>query len=176
MNHSTPGLPVHHQLLESTLNPCPLTRWCHPTISSSVIPFSSCFQPFPASGSFPWSQFFVSAGRSTEVSASASVLPMNIQDCFPLGWIGWISLQSKDSQEFSPTSQFKSINSTFISMLCSPELLAQCPLPFIPHLRIPLSMNSLHMAAGNLEDCKGRMVVSWQPPSPPHLHLHRMGL
>ena len=76
-------------------NSCPLSRWCHPTISSSVIPFSSCPQSFPASGSFQMSQFFASGGQSIGVSASASVLPMNAQDWFPLGWTGWISLQSK---------------------------------------------------------------------------------
>ena len=76
-------------------NSCPLSRWRHPTISSSIIPFSSCLQSFPASGSFPMSQFFPSGGQSTGVSASASVLPMNIQDWFPLGWTGWISLKSK---------------------------------------------------------------------------------
>ena len=90
-------------------NSCPLSRWCHPTISSSVIPFSSCPQSFPASGSFPMSQLFTSGGRSIGVSASASVLPMNTQDWSPLGWTGWISLQSRDSQESSPTPQFKSI-------------------------------------------------------------------
>ena len=73
-------------------NSCPLSQWCHPTISSSVVPFSSCPQSFPASGSFPLSQFFASGGQSVGVSASASVLPMNIQDCFPLGWTSWISL------------------------------------------------------------------------------------
>ena len=76
-------------------NPCPLSRWCHPTISSSVIPFSSCPQSFAASGSFLMSQFFASGDHSIAVSASASVLPMNIQDRFLLGWTGWISLQSK---------------------------------------------------------------------------------
>ena len=74
---------------------CPLSWWCHLTISSSVVPFSSCLQSFPASGSFPMSQFFTSGGQCIGVSASTSVLPMNIQDWFPLGWIGWISLQSK---------------------------------------------------------------------------------
>ena len=82
-----------------TLGPCsnsrPLSWWCHPTISSSVVPFFSCLQSFPASGSFQMSQFFSSVGQSIEVSASASVLPMNIQDWFPLGWTGWISLLSK---------------------------------------------------------------------------------
>jgi len=76
-------------------NSCPLSWWCHPTISSSVIPFSSCLQSFPASGSFQMSQFFASGGQSIGVSASASVLPMNIQDWFPLGWTGCISLKSK---------------------------------------------------------------------------------
>ena len=75
-------------------NPCPLNQWCHPTISSSVIPFFSCPQSFPASGSFQMSQFFASGGQSIGVSASASVLPVNIQVWFPVGWIGWISLQS----------------------------------------------------------------------------------
>ena len=76
-------------------NSWPLRRWWHPTISSSVIPFSSHRQSFPASGSFQISQFFASGGQSIGVSASISVLPMNIQDWFPLGWTGWISLQSK---------------------------------------------------------------------------------
>ena len=95
---------------------------CHPTISSSVIPFSSCLQSFPASGPFPMSQFFPSGGQSVRVSASASVLPMNIQDWSPLGWTGWISLQSRDSQESSPTPQFKSINSSVLSFLYGPTL------------------------------------------------------
>ena len=76
-------------------NSCPASQWCHPTISSSVVPFSSCPQSFPASGSFPMRQFFASGGQSIGVSASTSVLPMNILDWFPLGWTGWISLQSK---------------------------------------------------------------------------------
>ena len=76
-------------------NPCPLSWWCHPTISSSVIPFSSCPQSFPASGSFQMSQLFPSGGQSIGVSASTSVLPMNIQDWSHLGWTGWISFQPK---------------------------------------------------------------------------------
>ena len=74
-------------------NWCLLNCWCYPTISSSVVPFSSCFQSFPTSGSFPMSQFFTSAGQSIGISASASVLPVYIQDWSPLGWTGWISLQ-----------------------------------------------------------------------------------
>jgi len=76
-------------------NSCPLSRWCHPTISSSVVPFSSCPQSFPASGSFQMHQFFASGGQIIGVSASTSVLPMNTQDWSPLGWTGWISLQSQ---------------------------------------------------------------------------------
>ena len=86
-------------------NSCPLSWWCHPAISSSVIPFSSHLQSFPASGSFQMSQFFASGGQSIEVSASSSVLPMNIQDWSPLGWTGWTSLQSKGlSRVFSNTT------------------------------------------------------------------------
>ena len=81
------------------------SRWCHPTISSSVVPFSSCFQSFPASGSFQMSQFFASDSQSIGASAWASVLPMIIQDWFPLGWTSWISLQSKGlSRVFSNTT------------------------------------------------------------------------
>ena len=76
-------------------NSCPLSQWCHPTISSFVVPLSSCLHSFPASQSFPMSHFFASSGQRIGVSASASVLPMNIQDLFPLGWTGCISLQSK---------------------------------------------------------------------------------
>ena len=101
--------------LQHTRPPCPLptpgvysnwlSRWCHPTISSSVIPFPSLCQSFLASGSFLMSQFFTSDGQSIGVSASASVLPMNIQDRFPLGWTGWISWQSKGlSRVFSNTT------------------------------------------------------------------------
>ena len=101
-------------------NPCPLSQWCHPTISSSVIPFSSCPQSFPASGSSQMSQLFVSDGQSIGVSASASVLPMNTQDWFPLRLTGWISCTPRDSQEYSPTPQFKTINSLMLSFLYSP--------------------------------------------------------
>ena len=85
-------------------NPCPLSRWRHPAISSSVVPFSSCPQSFPASGSFQMSQLFASGGQSIGVSASTSVLPMNTQDWSPLGWTGWISLQSKGLSRESSTT------------------------------------------------------------------------
>ena len=84
---------------------CPWSWWCHPTISSSVIPFSSCLQSFPAWGSFPMTQLFASDGQNTGALASASVLPKNIQDWFPLGWTGWMSFQSKGlSKVFSDTT------------------------------------------------------------------------
>ena len=86
-------------------NPCPLCRWCHPAISSSVIPFSSCPQSLPASESFPMSQLFTWGGQSIGVSVLTSVLPMNTQDCSPLEWTGWISLQSNGlSRVFSNTA------------------------------------------------------------------------
>ena len=88
-------LPCQSPTLGACSNSCPSSQWCHPTISSSVVPFSSCLQSFPASGSFPISYFFASGGQSIGVSASASVLPMNTQDWSPLGWTGWIFLQSK---------------------------------------------------------------------------------
>ena len=103
MDCSPPGLPVHHQLLEFTQTH---VHWVGDAIQPShlVVPFSSCLQSFPASGSFQMSQFFASGGQSIAVSASVSVLPMNIQDWFPLGWTGWISLQSKGlSRVFSNT-------------------------------------------------------------------------
>ena len=118
---STPGLPVHYQLLELAQT-SPSSHWCHPTISSSVVPFFSCLHTFPASGSFSISQFFAAGGQGIEALASASVLPMNIQDWFPLRLTGLISLQSKDPQKSSPTPQFKSINSWALSFLYGPTL------------------------------------------------------
>ena len=91
--HARPPCPSPSTRVNS--NWCPLSGWCHPAIWSCVVPFSSCLQSFPASGSFQMSQLFTSGGRSTGVSASASVLPMNTQDWSSLGWTGWISLQSK---------------------------------------------------------------------------------
>ena len=98
----------------------PLSQWCHPALSSSVVPFSSCRQSFPTSGSFPMSRLFTSDGQNIGVSASTSVLPMNFQDWFTLGWTGWISCSPRDSQESS--TQFKSINFLALSFLYSPTL------------------------------------------------------
>ena len=104
MNRSTPGLPVHHQLTEFTQTH-PSSQWCHPVISSSVVPFSACPQSLPASESFPMSQLFTSCGQSTGVSALASFRPKKSQGWSPLRWTGWISLQSKGlSRVFSNTT------------------------------------------------------------------------
>ena len=117
MDCSTLGFPVHHHLPELAQTQCSLSRSCHPIISSYVVPFSSCPQSFPATWPFQMSQLFASGGQSIGVSASTSVLPMNTQDWFLLGWTGWISLQSRDSQESSPAPQFKSISSSVLSFL-----------------------------------------------------------
>ena len=119
MNRSTPGLPVHHQVPEFTQTH---VHWVGDAISSSVVPFSSCPQSLPASGSFPMSQLFTWGDQSIGVSASASVLPMNTQDWSPLGWTGWISLQSKGLSRVFSNTQFKSINSSVLSFLHSPTL------------------------------------------------------
>ena len=103
-------------------NSCPSRWWCHPTFSSSVVPFSSHLQSFPASRSFPRSQFFTSSGQSIGLSASTSVLPMNIQDWFPLDGLVGSPCSPRNSQESSPTPQFKSINSSVLSFLYSPTL------------------------------------------------------
>ena len=105
LNRSMPDLPVHHQLPEFTQNTLPLSQWCHPAISSSAVPFSSCPQYLPASESFPMSQLFAWGGQSTGVSALASFLPKNSQGWSPLEWTGWISLQSRGlSGAFSNTT------------------------------------------------------------------------
>ena len=101
---------------------CPLSWWCHSTISSSVTPFSSCLQAFSASGAFPMSWLFALNGWSIGASASASVLPMNIQDWFPLdGLVGFLC-SPRDSQESSPAPQSESINSSVLSLLYGPTL------------------------------------------------------
>ena len=128
MSNSLPALGLQHAgppcpspAPRACSGSCLSSRWCHPTISFSVIPFSSRLQSSPASGSFPMSPFFVSSDQSIGASASASVLLINIQDWFPLGWTGWISLSSRDSQE-STIPQVKSINSSAFSFLYSPTL------------------------------------------------------
>ena len=129
LSHSVVPNPLQPHELQHARPPCPsptpgvytnsclLRQWCHPAISNSVVPFSSHLQSFPASGSFPISQLFISGGQSIGASASASVLPKNIQNWFPLGWTGWIPCSPRDSQESSPTPQFKSINSSALSFM-----------------------------------------------------------
>ena len=120
-------LPCPSPTLGVYSNSCPLSQWCHPTISSSVVPFSSCLQSFPASGSFPMSQSFTSGGQSIGVSASASVLPMTIQDWFPLQWTGWISLLSKGlSRVFSNTTVLKAL-----ILQCSAFFIVQLSYPYM---------------------------------------------
>ena len=103
-------------------NSCPSSRWCHPAISSSVVPFSSCPQSLPASESFPMSRLFAWGGQSIGVSALPSVLPKKSQDWSPLEWTGWISLQSKGLSRVFWTPQLKSVNSSALSLLHSPTL------------------------------------------------------
>ena len=125
MDCSTPGFPVHHQLTEFTQTHVHRVG-CYPTISSSVISFSSCPQSFQSSGSFPMSQFFASSGQSIGISASASVLPMNIQDWFPLGLTGLISLQYKG---FSSLLQHHSLKASIL--WCSAFFIVQLSHPYM---------------------------------------------
>ena len=122
MNRRIPGLPVHHQLLEFTQTHVHQVSYAiqplHP------LPFFSCLQSFTASRSFPMSKFFVSGSQSIGVSTSSSVLPMNIQDWFPLGLMVWFPWHLRDSQESSPIPQFKSINSLALSFLYSSTLIS----------------------------------------------------
>ena len=157
LQHARPPCPSPTPRVYS--NSCPLSRWCHPTISSSVIPFSR-LQFFPASGSFQMSQFFTSGGQSTGISALASVLPMNIQGWFPLGWTGWISLLSKrlsrvflvrnELLNFGPWSSLLSgetaetffldcLEASFAAILC------RTPFPYLPHGCIPYSSAASHL-------------------------------
>ena len=153
---------------------CPLSPWCYPPISSSVVPFSSCLQSFPASGSFPVSQFFASGGQRFGVSASASVLPMNIEDWFPLGWTGWISFWTRDSQESSPTPQFKTsilwCSAFFIDQLSHPYMttgkaIALTRWTFVGK-EMSLLFNMLSRLVIAFLSRSKSLLISWlQPPS-----------
>ena len=125
MDYSTPGFPVHHQFPELTQTLIQSCQWCHPTISFSVVPFSSCLQSFPASGSFQMSQFFALGDQS--IGASASVLPMNIQDWFPLGLTGWIFLQSQVTLK----SLLQHYNSKAANFHCSGFFIVQFSHPYM---------------------------------------------
>ena len=124
LQHTRPPCPSPTHRVYS--NSCPLSQWCHPTISSCVIPFSSCLQSFPASGSFQMSQFFALGGQSIGVSASASFLPMNIQDWFPLGWTGWISLQFKGLSRVFSSTTVQNFNSLMLNILYGPTVSSIC--------------------------------------------------
>ena len=119
LQHAGPPCPSPAPRVHS--NSCPLSRWCHIAISSSIVPFSSCSQSLLASESFPMSQLFTWGGQSIGVSALASVLPMHTQD-WSLGWTDWICFAVQETLESSPTPQFKSINSSMLSFLHSPTL------------------------------------------------------
>ena len=122
-------LPCPSPSLGTCSNSCLSSRWCHPTISSSIIPFSSCLQSFSASRSFLIRWLFTSGGKSIGASTSASVLPKNIQDWFPLRVLVWSPCSPRDSQGSSPTPQFKSINSLMLSLLSGPTLPSAHDLP-----------------------------------------------
>ena len=150
-------------------NSYPLGQWCHPTISSSVVPFSSHPQSFPASGSFQVSQFFASGGQSIGVSASKSVFPMTIQDWFPLGWTGWISLQSQGlSRVFSNTSSKASIlwrSAFFIiqllySYMTTGKTIALTRQTFVGKV-MSLLFNMLSRLVINFLPRSKRLLISW---------------
>ena len=124
LQHARPPCPSRTSRVHP--NPCPLSQWWHPTISSSVIPFSSCPQSSPASGSFQMSQLFTSGGQSIGVSASTSVLPINNQDWFPLGWTGWSSLQSKGL-----SSLLQHHSSKTSTLWCSAFFIVQLSYPYM---------------------------------------------
>ena len=147
LQHAMPPCPSPTP--EICSNSCPSSQWCLPTISSVVIPFSFHLQSFPASGSFQMSPFFQSGGQSIGVSALASVLPMNTQDCSPLGWIGWISLQSKGlSGVLSSTTQI-SLNYSCIPSLPAPS----CPSRSSPEAGLPVLHNKFPLAIHLMPDC-----------------------
>ena len=164
-----PHEPQHPRTPSSTPgvrpNPCPLSRWCHPTISYSDVPFSSCLQSFPASGSFPMSQLFPSGGQSIGVSASTSVLPVNTQDWSPLGWTGWISLQSKGlSRVFSNTTVQKH---QFFSAQLSSFFTAQLLYPYMTTGKtIALTrQNFVGKVMSLLLNMLSRLVITFLPRS-----------
>ena len=166
-------------------NSCPSSRWCHPAISFSVVPFSSCPQSLPASGSFPMSQIFTWGGQSIGVSALASVLPMNTQGWFPLGWTGWISLQSKGlSRAFSNHSSKASIfqcSAFFTVQLSHPYMTTGKTIALTRRTFVGKVMNLLFNMLSRLvitfPPRSKRLLVSWlQSPSavilePPKIKL-----
>ena len=155
-------------------NSCPLSRWFHPTSSSSVVPFSSHLQSFPTSQSFQMSQFFTSGGQSIGVSASASLLPMNIQDWFPLGWTGWSPCCPRDSQESSPTPQLDyliyfcldfGISETSEGLLTNTDAWTPSLIYWIKYLRVEVGLgraggNSLNIYTGGSDELRRLQTIS----------------
>ena len=171
---SMPGFRVHHHLQELPQNHVHRVEWCHPTISSSVVPSSSCLQSFPASASFPVSQFFTSGGQSIGASASTSILPRNIQDWFPLGLIGLISLQSRGlSRVFSNTSSKASIlqhSAFFVVWLSHPYMTTGKTIALTRQIFVGKVMSLLFNMLSSLVITflprSKRLLISWlQPPS-----------
>ena len=167
LQHARPPCPSPTSGVYS--NSCPSSWWCHPTISSSVVPFSSCPQSFPASGSFQMSQLFASCGQSIRASASTSVLPMNIQDWFSLGWTGWISFQSNGlSRVFSNTTVQKhqffgtqlSLQSNLISIHNYWKIIALTRQTFVGKLMFLLSNMLSRLVIAFLPRSK-HLLISW---------------
>ena len=149
-------------------NPCLLSQWCHLAISFSVISFSSCPQYFPALGSFPMIQLFVSGGQSIGVSASTSVLPVNTEDWFPLGWTGWISLQSKGFSSLLQYHSFSSVQSlSRVQLFATTWIAARQASLSITISRSSLRLTSIEsvMPSSHLILCRPLLLLSPIPPS-----------
>ena len=162
MDCSTSGFPVcYHSWSYS--NSCPLNQWCDPTMSSSVVPFSSCFQSFPALGSFPVSQFLAAGGQSIGVLLSASVLPVKIQDWFPLGLTGWISLLSKGLSRifFNTTIQNHQFFSAQLSILSNSHIHTWLTGKIIPLTRLTFVGKAMSLLFNMLS----RLVIAFLPRS-----------
>ena len=159
-------------------NPCPSSQWCHPTISSSVIPFFSCPQSFPASGTFQMSQLFVSGVQTIEASASTSVLPMNTQDWSPLGWTGWISLQSKGlSRVFSNTTvQKHQFFSTHLECILQYHTCLSAKHPHLQFRENPWNSPGPNTGMGSLSLLQGVFPTQGSNPVLPHCRriLHQL--
>ena len=177
MDCSTPGLPVHQG---DYLNSCPLNWWCHPTISTSVVPFSFCPQSFPASGSFQMSQLFTSDDQSIGVSTSTSVLAMNTQDWSPLGWTGWISLTLKSLLQHKNSKTSILLHSAFFIVqpshpyMTTGKTIALTKWTFVEKV-MSLLCNMLSRLVITFLPWSNRLLISWlQSPSALILELPKI--
>ena len=182
MSDATPWTAACQATPGACSNSCPLSRWWHPIISSSVVPFSSCLQSFPASGFFQMIQFFASGGQSIGVSASASVLPMTIQDWFPLGGTGWISLQSKGLksllQHHTSKASILQGSALFIVQLSHPYMTTRKTIPWTRQTFagkvMSLLFNMLSKLAIVFLPMSKHVLISWlQSPSAVILELKK---